>query len=109
MTLHRAVLDSILNGKIRNVNVGDIHLANPFDILGTDNIPIKHWGRRANLYFNTESLPDLKWPSQSIEDTVIDSTNASIPGQPPGNCTRQNTQKTYLGAKICNIQEITKS
>ena len=36
-----------------------ICLADTFDSLETDNIPITHGGRRAKLLFNTETLPDL--------------------------------------------------
>ena len=54
-----AVLESPLNGSLRNVNIWDIHLANPLGILETENIPICNQRRKTKLLF-TNNLPDLK-------------------------------------------------
>ena len=53
-------LGSTLNGKSRNVNKGDIKLADYLYIIETYNIPIKHRRRKAKLLLTTKSLPDLK-------------------------------------------------
>ena len=50
----------MLNDKSRNVNIGDLHLADPLDILETENSPINNWGRKAKLLLSEESLSDLQ-------------------------------------------------
>ena len=43
-TPYSAVLESTLHGKSRNVNIQPICLANPLNLLETENTPIRNWG-----------------------------------------------------------------
>ena len=57
-----AILESTLNSVSWKVNLSDIHVGDPLDILLAHDIPVTHWGWSAWLIFNPQSLPDLKWP-----------------------------------------------
>ena len=61
LTLLTVALKSNLNGKSSNVNIEDLHLANPQDILETEDISINNWERKGKLSFRDESLPVLQW------------------------------------------------
>ena len=51
--------NALLNCKSKKVNMGDLHLANPPEILGTENAPNNNWGRKVKHLFSEGSLQDL--------------------------------------------------
>ena len=51
---YTAVLKGTLNGKSRQINVGDLHLMNPLDILATENTPMNKWGKKAKFSVTEE-------------------------------------------------------
>ena len=53
LSLCSSILESTLNGKSRNVNIGDICLTKPTGTLMANDIPNKHWGRKVKLLFDT--------------------------------------------------------
>ena len=59
MIPHSAIQNNTSNGKSRNINIGDIHLTDPLDIIEIENIPIKTGEEKQN-FIKKESLPDLK-------------------------------------------------
>ena len=61
LTPHSTMLESTLNSKSRNINLGDICLANPLYGIDTVNILIKNWGRMAKVLCTNDSLSDLNW------------------------------------------------
>ena len=81
-----------MNGKFRNANIGELHLTNTVDILETDNLCSNSWGRRTNLLFTENSLPNLQWQDehqcseklctpQSAEVGVEPRSSRKLPGK----------------------------
>ena len=67
LTPHSAVLKNTLNGKSRNVNLGEICLDNSWGILETKNITINDGGRKAKLLFINKSLARFEMESVTTE------------------------------------------
>ena len=60
-TTHSALLERTLNGKTIIVKIRDMQLADPMDVIETEDIPPNTCDRKVRLPFNEESLPDLNW------------------------------------------------
>ena len=57
---HSAIWESTLNGKSRNVSIGDIHLVNALDNLKLKTIPSRNGEEKHSFYFKEKLLSDFQ-------------------------------------------------